>query len=1556
MKENKDNKININNIQSNVGAGFVSARGITMIVLVITMIVLLILVGVVIYLVSSNGPIEQAKYAKFATEFREIEERVELYITDKEIEEEVKKIQITNRSTRRLEKIEESKMPVLSIVTSEEKEEIKKKKPTLQTKMEELSGKSIDEMNVYWIDQEKIQTNQKSRYIIDIDTRQIYQYEGKKIFGKMWHTLDEGVEEGRKTESEEDIWNGWIKLILYYPAGATEKQWRLGEEGETRYDKNLMWQNYTGPIIVRLSDVENVWIKYKMNGEEVIIPPTGKILVDIQPDSYYPTPAKDNKVTIKIAYEKDADLKQYKIGNSDWMDYEGEFVVTENTIVEARARKIETISDNEGNEIGTRERWGRDNIYVGNIGIEEDENLPAPTITRKTPTEEGEKAKIEITYPEQANKKIYKINYGTEQQYTDQISIKNYGTYVVAYYYNAEGKRSKSKAIYIGETDTPAADYTPNRPGKPGTGGSTGGSTGTNPTTPSYQVPAPNINVNPTTVANSVQVSITAPYGYIADTIYYKIGNGTYQKYTNPITITSNTKIKAYYVTAKGENSQTATKRINNIQEPNMPYIKIEADPDPDIQKYDVNQVTVTITSQDADTTQYSYNGVEYTNYTEPITVTKNCRIYAKGTNENGSTVEYIDITNIGNKAPEQKQKLNVQIQVTPEPELTTGQVEKATVTIEYDQRATSKYYKIGKNGTLTQYTGAIEISMNSTIYAYAISNNGYGETNKKIDHLTNGISDPKITATPGNSKQAQTVKVKIEYDKNATITRYKIDGGNYTDYTGEIEITNNCTITAYNKNKKGDEATSKYKITNITKTTTVILDQGEYYLIKLNYPPNTTGRQYKWQENGEWKNYNEQGILLIKPQYKDKILDASGNVKIKIKDETGKEITFTGDYYFVTQPIQQLMESISMRWDRTTPEAPQIILNTNEPARQVTANIIYNSTLIVKQYKIVEPNGRIGDWQEYTGPIVINKNNTIIYVRGQDDAEVWSNSAMKKITNIDEQPPEIKITADLDSPKQKVGIKVEAIDDVRVETVMWAKGIQKDSYFNSQGNVIQNNSVFNVEENGYYTIYAKDGVGNTSTYTIQVDNIDKNAPNIDIQITPESTITTEVTIKIEYGDSQTKQYKIGENGTWTTYTKEINLTSNTVISKGWKNSDNTVTIYAKGTDTSGNSKTIDKKILSLDVDAPQLPVINSNYGYPILTEYGIQFDGETTITYDTRNDIDNYYSIDNGTTWQKYTGSFNMPGAGTIKAKSVKKSSGLEVIATRTISMPGNALTPTAYDGNEGTNCHLGVYGTMKYLYISEEMIGKKLYYSVSTFNRSYMIFYNSNGTEISRATFNSDSSYANNITIPEGAIKLGVTGTNFRIKEIQTVNKPTISETQHYPLLTQYGVDQGYCTATISYFPTSVQKLYKIGNGDWKTYNGQTIRLELGQILYAKGIDKNRTETNVVSYTATLPGNALTPTAYDRNEGTNCHLGVNGTMKYVYISEEMIEKQMYYSVSTFNRSYMIFYNSNGTEISRATFNSDSGYARTIKVPEGTIRVGFTGTNLKVREVRPAN
>ena len=50
-------------------------------------------------------------------------------------------------------------------------------------------------------------------------------------------------------------------------------------------------------------------------------------------------------------------------------------------------------------------------------------------------------------------------------------------------------------------------------------------------------------------------------------------------------------------------------------------------------------------------------------------------------------------------------------------------------------------------------------------------------------------------------------------------------------------------------------------------------IDKGDYYLIRLNYPSisNSTDREYKWKENGIWKKYEDNGILIIKQEAAEK-------------------------------------------------------------------------------------------------------------------------------------------------------------------------------------------------------------------------------------------------------------------------------------------------------------------------------------------------------------------------------------------------------------------------------------------------------------------------------------------------------------------------------------------------------------------------------------------------------------------------------------------------------------------------------------------------------------
>lgn len=124
--------------------------------------------------------------------------------------------------------------------------------------------------------------------------------------------------------------------------------------------------------------------------------------------------------------------------------------------------------------------------------------------------------------------------------------------------------------------------------------------------------------------------------------------------------------------------------------------------------------------------------------------------------------------------------------------------------------------------------------------------------------------------------------------------------------------------------------------------------------------------------------------------------------------------------------------------------------------------------------------------------------------------------------------------------------------------------------------------------------------------------------------------------------------------------------------------------------------------IASIDItnvkETAQTPIIESKYGYPILKETGIELDGTTTITYDTKEGFENYYSLDNGTTWNKYQGPFSIASAGTIQAKTIKNNVILAQ-ASQTITTPTDALTYEAYDRDSSTYCNIASHLTKKIL-----------------------------------------------------------------------------------------------------------------------------------------------------------------------------------------------------------------------------------------------------------------
>ena len=867
-------------------------KGITLIALVVTITVIVILATIILSLLfRKDGIIERSRYAKFVNDYYAIEERVKLYKMDKQIDDEVKQ-----QKTLQL--------PVLSELTDSEKQEIKHKVPTLQKQLEKESGISIDNLNLYWIDKEAINTKNKHKYIINSKTMRIYDYEGEEISGEILHTPDSKD----LPEEENEEWDGWIRLTLHYPDNATNRMWRLGEEGEVRSNVNLEWDEYTGPITIPISRVKDVWIKYDLDDNEVVEAPDGVVLVDIQDEKT----DKKGVHKIKIVYDEAAVVKQYNIDGTGWRDYTKEFTVKKDTLVMARAKIVEEIKDNDGNVITRQDKWGKDNKYIY-VNIENDSD-------KENAKNDGIPDKIQEIVDEQNN-----------------------------------------------------------------------------------NVKAPDIIITPED-SKVEKVKVTVSPKEKAREIYIRVGNEEYKKYDKEIEVTDNVLISAYYINEEGKRSNTANKVITNIKKGNLPYVKINADPYPYPTDTGRKQVIVTIETSDAEIVEYSKDGINYKRYTEDnkkIIVTKNGTIYARATNKIGTTEEKLNITNIG------------------------------SVTSAPDKPKNDDPSKPSGGNTETNTTPGGDTGSNTTPGGDSGSNTTPG-------------GDSGSNTTPGG------------------------DTGKDDPEDGKVEDTDKYTI----------------------------LNKDYYYLLKLKYPPEAVLKEYKIKD-GEWKEYDEEGILIVKPEHKDQILDENGNLKGKIQDEKGQAIDFSGTIHILDIDYGDIYENISIRWNAYPGEEPKIIPSTKSASTSVTIGISYNSNLVKKQYKLKYADGTESEWKNYSGPFTIEQNQVTIYARGLSENEVWTKQACYTIKNIDIDPPEIAIEGDLEGKIRNLNLKIKVTDKNDIEVIKFAEGKHTKSYFSEDGETIQNYGRKLIQENGTYTIYAKDSLGNDTVYEFEVTNIDESAvPN----------------------------------------------------------------------------------------------------------------------------------------------------------------------------------------------------------------------------------------------------------------------------------------------------------------------------------------------------------------------------------------------------------------------------------------------------------------------------
>ena len=166
-----------------------------------------------------------------------------------------------------------------------------------------------------------------------------------------------------------------------------------------------------------------------------------------------------------------------------------------------------------------------------------------------------------------------------------------------------------------------------------------------------------------------------------------------------------------------------------------------------------------------------------------------------------------------------------------------------------------------------------------------------------------------------------------------------------------------------------------------------------------------------------------------------------------------------------------------------------------------------------------------------------------------------------------------------------------------------------------------------------------------------------------------------------------------------------------------------------------------------------------------------------------------------------------------------------------------------------------------------------------------------------------------------------------------------PEIDAEIIYPRLTPSKLESGYNKVKLNYFSTSINRLYKIDDGEWQEYQDKEIRLEIGNTIYAKSINKYDNESQILSYTSVLPSDALKEAAYDNNESTYLP---TGTYKIIVDPSAIGKKiNIRHNVATYYSSFSVgFYDKNNNNLKSVGLSGNGTSVQ--EIPSGTTTIIF--------------
>ncbi|MBP3461098.1 MAG: hypothetical protein J6K21_01635, partial [Bacilli bacterium] len=390
--------------------------------------------------------------------------------------------------------------------------------------------------------------------------------------------------------------------------------------------------------------------------------------------------------------------------------------------------------------------------------------------------------------------------------------------------------------------------------------------------------------------------------------------------------------------------------------------------------------------------------------------------------------------------------------------------------------------------------------------------------------------------------------------------------------------------------------------------------------------------------------------------------------------------------------------------------------------------------------------------------------------------------------------------------------------------------------------------------------------------------------------------------------------------------------------------------------------KYIEEEIDNVEIGVPT-SVLNVNI--PEINQLGIESPKNQyslNITFENQDGTFAEYSIDYGKSWIKYTGETVVPTID-VKTRLVRFSGRTGKIVSANISKTSLTAVPeSGYDKNyeNGFNC-AGCY-----LKVSNNMINRNINVKWYNYNAKYETIYfeflDENKTSIekhsnttSRTTIDEEFTIPNNTKYIYFYANSGYT----KIYEIEVSNKPIINGSNpKYPILTENGIKTYDTEISIKYFDTSVKKIYSLNKTDWNEYK-DGLKIEVGQTIYAKGIDENDKETEIREFSYVLPKDALPFTAFDGNDDTYASNG----KYYIDVDNKSIGKKLklkwYNYDARYETIYFEFLDENKTTIEKySNTTSRTIIDEEFTIPNNTKYILFYGGSgyTQFREVSITN